>query len=48
MIIVFDADIFEEKDLAPGMNAVVRLIHDETLSECYLWNEDSCWKERLS
>lgn len=39
---------FLEKDLAPGMNAVVRLLHDGELSECYLWNEDGCWKEKMS
>lgn len=39
---------FLEKDLAPGMQAVIQLIHDDTLSECYLWNEGGCWKERLS
>ena len=38
---------FLEKELAPGMEMVVRLIHDDTISECYLWNEDGCWKERL-
>ena len=26
---------FLEKDLAPGMQAVVKLIHDDRLSECY-------------
>lgn len=39
---------FLEKDLAPGMQAVIRLIHDDTPSECYLLNEGGCWKERLS
>ena len=39
---------FLKKDLAPGMEAVVKLIHDDRLSECYSWNEDGCWKERLS
>lgn len=38
---------FLEKDLAPGMEAVVKLIHNDMLSECYLWNEEECWKERL-
>lgn len=38
---------FLEKDLAPGMEAVVKLIHNDMLSECYLWNEEGCWKERL-
>lgn len=38
---------FQEKNLAPGMEAVLRLVHDNQLSECYLWNEDGCWKERL-
>lgn len=36
------------KNLAPGMEAVLRLIHDDKLSECYLWNEDGCWKEQFS
>lgn len=35
------------KNLALGMEAVLRLIHDDKLSECYVWNEDGCWKERL-
>lgn len=39
---------FMERNLAPGMEAVMRLIHDNKFSECYLWNEDGCWKERLS
>lgn len=39
---------FLEKELAPGMESVVRLIYDDTLSECYLWNKDGCWKEQLS
>lgn len=38
---------FLEKELAPGMRAVLKLIHDDSLSECYLWNENGCWKERL-
>lgn len=38
----------KEKDLASGMKNVLRLIHDDKLSECYLWNEDSCWKEQMS
>lgn len=38
---------FLEKHLAPGMEAVVKLVHDDTLNECYLWNENGCWKERL-
>lgn len=39
---------FLEKEIAPGMESVVRLIRDDVISECYLWNEDGCWKERLS
>ena len=39
---------FPLKNLAPGMESVLRLIHDDKLSECYLWNEDGCWKERFS
>lgn len=38
---------FLEKELAPGMESVIRLIHDDALSECYLWNEDGYWKEQL-
>lgn len=36
-----------EKELAPGMEEVVKLVHDNTLSECYLWNENECWKRQL-
>lgn len=38
---------FLKKDLAPGMENVIKLIHDDTLSECYVWNEEGSWKERL-
>lgn len=38
---------FPEKELAPGMETVVRLIYDDTVSECYSWNEEGCWKEQL-
>lgn len=39
---------FLKKDLAPGMETMVKLIHDDRLSECYSWNENGCWKEQLS
>lgn len=29
------------------MDAVVELIHEDRFSECYLWNEEGCWKKRL-
>lgn len=38
----------KEKDLASGMKNVLRLIHDDKFSECYLWNEDGCWKEQMA
>ena len=38
---------FLKRELAPGMERVLRLIHDDTISECYLWNEGGCWKEKL-
>ena len=38
---------FLKKELAPGMDAVVELIHEDRFSECYLWNEEGCWKKRL-
>lgn len=38
---------FLYKELAPGMEAVVKLVRDDQLSECYFWNEDGCWKEKL-
>ena len=38
---------FLRKELAPGMETVVKLIHDDTLSEYYSWNEDGIWKGKL-
>lgn len=38
---------FLKKELAPGMETVLKMIHDDRISECYLWNEDGCWKEQL-
>ena len=29
------------------MDTVVELIHEDRFSECYLWNEEGCWKKRL-
>ena len=36
-----------QKELAPGMESVIKLIHDDTLSEYYSWNEDGIWKGKL-
>lgn len=38
---------FLQKELALGMENVVKLIHDDTLSEYYSWNEDGIWKGEL-
>lgn len=38
---------FLKKELAPGMGTVVSMVRSGRFSECYLWNEDGCWKERL-